>query len=112
MVKNSVMIKNLEEYMFRLEVDDIKGIIRLTKNRKQSKTTRITERNIPINIYTKWKFHNKRSGYNEIPNDTYNFIGSYIDRSKNAVLYNDWKKFVYNRYSQLKKNQEVSNESR
>lgn len=104
MVKNSVVIPNLREYDYRLEVDDIVGIIRLTKNNKKSKTTRITERNIPITTNTKWRFHNQRNGYNSIPNSKYNFIGSYIDRSINKNKYEVWEKFVDTLYKKLRSN--------
>ena len=41
----SVKILNKDNYTFRLELDDIKGIIRLTKNNSTKDTTRITDRN-------------------------------------------------------------------
>ena len=108
--QKSVLIKNKKEFVFRLEVDDIKGIIRLTRNTvTKSGETRITERNVPINVYTKWKFHSDRHGYSERSSDRYNFVGSYIDREKGPVRYNKWEKFVYNRYKELANENKESN---
>lgn len=101
MTKKSVLIKNSDWYQFRLEMDDIVGIIRLTNNDTSKPTTRITDRNIPIDMKTKWEFYNERSGYNEIPNEIYNFKGSYIDRQKDYVLYNWWKNYITSTYRTL-----------
>ncbi len=97
----SVKILNKDIYTYRLELDDIKGIIRLTKNKSTKDTTRITDRNIPITTDTKWEFHNNRSGYSEKPSDMYKFIGSYIDRNKDFGLYNWWKNYIVSTYKAL-----------
>lgn len=102
MVEKSVQIENKDEYVFRLELDDIKGIIRLTKNKTNNKQTRITDRNIPIIVGRKWFFHKQRTGYSERL-DNYNFIGSYIDRAKDPIRYQKWKNYIISTYKRLKK---------
>lgn len=101
LTKKSVQVSNKDSYPFRLEMDDKIGIIRLTKNRTNNKQTRITDRNIPIDEETKWFFHNNRTGYSEGRNE-YNFIGSYVDRSKDPVNYVKWKNYILKRYKELK----------
>lgn len=111
LAQRSVLIKNKKEFVFRLEVDDLKGIVRLTRNAAtKSGETRITERNVPINMYTKWKFHNDRHGYSESSAGRYNFIGSYVDREIGSARYDKWKKFVYNRYKELSDGNELNRE--
>ena len=101
MVEKSIQIKNKDEYTFRLKLDDIKGIIRLTKNKTNNKQTRITDRNIPINASRKWFFHRQRTGYSDKLGD-YNFIGSYIDRAKDPNMYQKWKNYIISTYKELK----------
>ena len=101
--KNSIVINNNRLYLFRLSLNDIDGVIRLTKNNTKAKTLRITDRNVPITEDLKWQFHNMRTGYIEKPeNKPYNFIGSFISRdtSKNQYLY--WKTCIINTYRKLK----------
>lgn len=100
--KLSVTIPNLSSYEFRLELDDIKGIIRLTKNKITGPFTKITNRNIPIETSKKWEFYNSRTGYAE-KDSTYGFIGSYIDRSIEPEKYNNWRSFITQTY-QIYKN--------
>lgn len=102
--KNSIQIPNKKEYLFRLEMDDIKGIIRLTKNRDYNATTRITDRNIPISNKCKWLFHRGRSGYSPFGSLEYDFIGSYIDRNKFPTNYFKWKNFILRNYKIFKQN--------
>lgn len=108
--KNSIQIQNKKEYTFRLEMDDIKGIIRLTKNKDRKSFTRITDRNIPITESQKWSFHRERSGYSETITSRYNFIGSFIDRDKSPNVYYRWKNFIVYKYKELKQKNLPKNE--
>lgn len=101
--EKSIKIENHEVYKFRLEMDDIVGIIRLTKNDPKPKHTRITDRNIPIIDETKWQFHIDRTGYQEHRGKgKFNFIGSFIDRDVDKENYNKWKKFITDKYKYWK----------
>lgn len=102
LTKESILIKNdYSNYPFRLEMDDIKGYIRLTKN-TDKETTRITTRNIPISTNTKWYFHNNRHKYCEkSKGDPFN--GSAILRSINPVDYSEWKSYMYDQYKFFKR---------
>lgn len=102
LTKNSISIPNIDTYLFRLELDDIMGIIRLTKNNLKHKETRITDRNIPVTEGVKWQFHKNRSGYSDNPYNEYGFIGSYIDRQKDPATYNEWKTYLINKYRELR----------
>lgn len=102
LTKNSVLIPNSDLYRFRLELDDISGIIRLTKNKAKADNTRITDRNVPITEEAKWKFYRMRTGYSDNPYTEYGFIGSYIDKKKDPINYNKWKVYIVGRYRKLR----------
>lgn len=97
--KQSITIPNMEEYTFRLRLDDIHGIIRLSKQESAAKTIRITDRSIPITTDVKWQFHHQRSGYSE---GERGFVGSYIDRESSSDSYDRWKKYIISQYREFR----------
>lgn len=109
LTKESVEIRNDENFKFRLEMNDIKGIIRLTTNKLNNPTTRITSRNIPITENIKWQFHNKRSGYYDKKNGDL-FTGSYISRANDKDGYTYWKEYIVNTYKILKNTVKVKDD--
>lgn len=109
MTKESIVIRNDEKFKFRLEMDDINGIIRLTNNKLNKPTTRITSRNIPIMENIKWQFHSTRSGYYDKKNGE-PFTGSYVSRANNEDAYTYWKGYIVNTYKILKNTMEVKDD--
>lgn len=97
---NSRVIQNPVGSNYRLQLDPFKKVIRLVYNKSKG-TTRITDRSVPVDLNTKWKFHCERTGYSEKLGD-YNFIGSYIDGNIDPVKYQSWRSYVESIYRSLK----------
>lgn len=100
--QKSVSIANSAAYAFNLKLDDINGIIRLSKNISKKQTMQITDRLVPIGEATKIMFTKDRTGYSEHPTEKYKFIGSYIDRQLSPIEYASWKDYIITRYKALK----------
>lgn len=109
LAKKSYLIDEQPAFKFRLECDDINGYIRITKYKStKSKKTRITERNVPIDISTKDKFYYNRTGwFDSKMGDP--FTGSYVSKDKDLNIYLYWEKYINQLYLNLKKRQEELN---
>lgn len=110
LAQESITIDHQDAFKYRLECDDIKGIIRLTyyKKNKNSNTTQITRRNVPIDMFTKDKFYRSRTGYYDKSNGD-PFTGSYVSKATHPYLYDKWLHYMYDLYKELKHRQEYLN---
>lgn len=104
LAQESVEIKNdYNLYPFSLKCDDIVGVIKLHKNTTKE-VRKITRRDVPITSSERWGFYNDRSGWDG--------KCSYLTREDCYIDYNKWKNFMYDRYSNLKKTNKVSENKR
>ena len=103
--QESVEVKNdIEKYPYRLECDDIQGIIRLHKNTSKAKTTRVTTRNILVTAKAKESINKVRSGfYDKKENPDLPFYGSYISRAIDPETYSKWEHLMIERYKEFVK---------
>ena len=94
------MTNRTNEYPYLLHCDDIKGLIRMSFNKK-SDTIRITRRCVPITNGEHYGFSNQKSGfYNKGEGP---FYGSYILKEDQPDVYAKWLEFMNERYKTLKK---------
>ena len=104
--QESIVVKNDPiMYPYRLECDDIAGIIRLHKNTAKGKTTTITTRNILVTDKARVSMNMVRTGYYDKKKDpTLPFNGSYISKEADPETYVKWRRLMVARYKEFKNN--------
>ena len=105
-VQESIKVKNdVVKYPYRLECDDIAGIIRLHKNTAKGKITTVTTRNILVTDKARESINKVRSGYYDKKKDpTLPFTGSFISKEIDPETYVKWRRLMYKRYTEFKNN--------
>ena len=100
--QKSVKIPNDITFAFRLICDPIKGFIRLSKYKSTTNFTRITDRNVPITVQTKYKFTNERTDWSDLNHNYKGFIGSYISKELDPEGYKRWESYIRSNYKALR----------
>ena len=101
--KESFQVENQKAFTFMLHYDWENGIIWLSKQTSKSNKIRITSKDVPISTSEKDIFYKSRTAWGTIPNAGITKECSYVSSIKNPQIFEHWKKFMYDRYMNLKR---------